>query len=347
MWYRWLIFFICIIASVYAERTTKIAQEYLGENTLVLYGKSVSSTGMRSGVLVTFAIEDVYWGKISTQKINIIYPYIKAPKVLDESNKLVFVTPMAASTNYKSLQEFSSADKFFQQKLQSLRKLLAIEKLPGDLVEKQHFDFCVEQLKSDTPWQRWNGFWEWQHIVDRRLSQITNSMLQKVILAYPLIPEFSLKKRLRETIIRVKRNLGNSPQPQEEEVTLAQNSVEKAMEKLKSNDLQKQIEAIHTVGQYQTATSHEILVKNLTHASHHVRNICLFYLKFQGTTNDIPVVMEILTSDPSLRVRKNAIDVLGNLGAVEAIPEITKYLSLDYTKYTAQKNLDLLHPLVK
>ncbi|BBM81988.1 HEAT repeat domain-containing protein [Candidatus Uabimicrobium amorphum] len=344
---RWLIFFIFAVAIIYAERTTKIAEEYLGENTLVLYGKSISSTGLRSGVLVTFAIENVYWGKISTQKINIIYPYIKAPKVLDTSSKLVFVASMTSGTNYKSLQEFSSADDFFPQKLQSLRKLLAIEKLPGDIVEEQHFDFCIEQLKSDTAWQRWNGFWEWQHIVDKRLTKVTNPMLQKVILAYPLIPELSLKKRLRETIIRVKRNLGNSSQPPENDTSVTQNSVEKVMEKLQSEDLQKQIEAIHTIGQYHTETSHEILVKNLKHTSNHVRNICLFYLKFQGTTNDIPIVMEILSNDPSLRVRKNAIDVLGNLGAVEAIPEITKYLSLEYTKYTAQKNLDLLRPLVK
>ncbi|WP_372369991.1 HEAT repeat domain-containing protein [Candidatus Uabimicrobium sp. HlEnr_7] len=344
--YKLFIYFIIFYTSLLGERITKIAKEYLSKDTLVLYGKSVSSTGIRSGVLVTFAIDSVHWGKVSSQKINIIYPYIKAPSVLDTSEKLVFVEPMAAGRNYKSLQEFSSLDKFFPQKLQSLDKLLAIEKLPKKLAIDQHFSLCIDQLKSDTSWQRWNGFWEWQHIVNTRSKQITLEKLQGIILTYPLIPELSLKKRLRETIIRVKRKLGTTT-IEEEKLKAHPASMDKALEDLKSEDLQKQIEAIHTIGQYHTQTSGDILRKNLQHSSHHMRNICLFYLKLQGTANDIPFVLSILKNDPSLRVRKNAINVLGKLGAIEAIPEITKYLTIDYTKYTAEKNLDLLRPLVK
>lgn len=339
--------FLFFIGTIFADGVTKIANEYLNDNSLVVYGRSTNVMGIQSNAIVTFEIESIYWGKTGNSKINIFYPFIKAPKKLDIESKLVFVVPMKSGHNFKSIREFSASDRFAKQKLNSLEKLLAIEKLPRKIAEDEHFAFCIMQLKSDTVWQRWNGFWEWQYIVMSRPKKITSKMLREIILTYSLIPELSLKKRMRETIIRTKRILGNEVIEDSVDNDSVQISIENAILELKKDNLQTQIQAIHTIGQYRNTTSHDILIKNLQHSSHHIRSICLFYLRFQGGSRDIGLIMQILQNDTSLRVRKNAIITLGKIGAIEAIPEITKYLQFTYTKRVAKNALDQLQILAK
>ena len=109
--------------------------------------------------------------------------------------------------------------------------------------------------------------------------------------------------------------------------------------KLKKDNIVEQLEAIHSVAQYPGSLSHGILVENLQHISSHIRSAVLFHLRVHGTPKDIHIILEVLQNDSSLRVRKNAIKALSALGAIEAIPEIKKYLNIKYTQKTAQKAL--------
>ena len=97
----------------------------------------------------------------------------------------------------------------------------------------------------------------------------------------------------------------------------------------------KKMAILQTIALFSGRASQQAMLQALHDATPPIRAMAVFYLGVNRCYEAKTQVLALLKTDPSLRVRKNAIITLTKLQAAEYLSEIRPYLDIPYTRSAA------------
>lgn len=335
------------LCSPQAKYLTQFGQDVLSRADIIAKGTPLKWISLpRGGQMIHFKIEAVYYGKIKLHEI-VYLLFLVPPTWQDKVEWVVFLKALSSGQAFEVIGDFSLQDKEGAARLSALEKILEVELLDNEALQKERYlSRCLAGLTQKEVWSRVYWFQEWRHLVETWPELLQPSLLPKIQAIYDEASEISLRQELAKNILQIKKK-SEPPMaaiPEQDSLPLF-GKIRDARKKLESKNIEDKIEALHVLGHFPCALSQEALLLALEDSSPPLRALAIFYLGQHKHPDVVHRLMRILEEDRDMRVQKNAIEALERLFATEAIPRIQRYEKIPYTSFFAKKALQTLTSL--
>lgn len=331
---------------VYGDYISRFGRDILSQTDFIVEGLQVQKIQLVGGAsVIHFQIQANHLGNIATNK-SISLLYKKASVFNSGEKRVVFLQSLTSPLSFRVIGEFSLKDRNAKEKLRMLKALLALELIPEQSLKRQKYlQHCLEGMRDSNAWYRTNSFREWEHLVQTQKKLLSSAVVTKLSQIYYQVPEPSLRRQLKSHIQMIRRREKNSENKKhDDQIDIGQYIQNARKQMTAETTIDQKIRALELLALFPCQQSYEIFLIAANDKQSQIRSLAVFHLGFYRTRNSAPILMQTLRSDPSLRVRKNAIMALANLQIREALPEIRKYLQIPFTKYIAQQAIGKLTP---
>ena len=336
---------LCFSQQAFPEYISKMGNEILSQCNLIVKGNPIRLNALPQGAkILSFKVKAVYQGKAKLAQ-NLYIVMIEVPVFSPEEEWVFFLKSLPSGHMYESIGDFSLKSKDSSARIAALEKILQMESIQNEENRrKKYIELCLEGVVASDFWTIFHWLKEWRHLVEKYPEVLDQNFLQELQKTYDQAVQEDVKEEIKKNLLIIKKQ-----KPQEENKfpeSLFWGKIQEARDKITGfASLDEKEEALCVLGSFPCSLSQEALLHAFKDDSPSIRALAVFYLGNHRNPQAIPELIEILKTDSSLRVRKNAIRALGQLRAKEAIPLIQEYTKLPYTKETAERVLRFLQSL--
>lgn len=350
--YKYCVVFILlclpVLSSGQSEYISKFGQELLAKSNLIVEGIPVAVVSLQGGgTLVHFQVTGIYHGQIDIlQKIFLFYP--READLLTGDKTVAFLRLITPPANFSVVGNFSLKENDATPKLKALTTLLPLELIPTHAQKQQSYRaYCLAGMQSDNLWLQQHAMGELTHLLATQKSLVDNELRKTLQKIHSQAADPLLRRQIQQQLVLMRQHF---PTLAEDDKASPLKSVADVLQQLREarqqlqtgESLPQKLQALQILSHFPCQESLEGLIAALHDTSPQIRALAVFYLGHHQYREAIPVLRQILQKDGSFRVRKNAIVALAHLQAVDAIPDIEKYVKLPYTQWTAKQALQKL-----